>query len=54
MSIYREPDPGQIWTTYTDFERYTAQYFKDINYYQPLSAGDSKDYDPLEPIDWTA
>jgi hypothetical protein len=54
MSILRESDPGQIWTTQTEFERYTAQFFKDINYYQPLSAGDSRDFAPAEETDWTA
>lgn len=27
---------------------------RDINYYEPVSSGDCRDYSPLESTDWTA
>lgn len=45
---------AELYRTQTDCEIYLTNVERDINYYQPLSAGDNRDYAPLEETDWAA
>jgi len=47
-------DPGLVFEAHNSHDRYLQMVERDINYYQPLDAGDCRDFAPTEPQDWTA